>query len=207
MFAGSHPNCESMTFLVSDGQKYRSINHYLNIPLEQLAEEIAIRARKLDPRLSRLNPKKFFQRWYGRLLATQTFLPLILRALNLKALFKGKPVSGIARVVCAAIFRREPRKAFRNVTGIPNFLKVGVLPFEEYLSVENQRLANCKGVFVYEDIKDGQVKTIPVCTWFLYRKEILRTIAEKYGVAAKGPSTVAAPAWTPSALVSKAAKG
>jgi 7,8-dihydro-6-hydroxymethylpterin dimethyltransferase len=187
MFAGSHPNCESMTFLVSDGRQYRSINHYLKIPLQRLTEEVLTRARKLDRKLSRLNPKKFLDRWYGRLLTINTFLPVGLRAVNFKAIFKGNPCWGVAKVLAGPLKGERIWQSLRRVTGIPAFLRVGVLPFEEYLAVDAQRLANCKGMFAYEDVKDEKVKLIPVCTWFLYRKGVLKTIAEKYGVAPATP--------------------
>ena len=32
LLAGVHPNCESMTLLISDGKTYRGINHYLKKP-------------------------------------------------------------------------------------------------------------------------------------------------------------------------------
>jgi uncharacterized radical SAM superfamily Fe-S cluster-containing enzyme len=186
MFAGSHPNCESATFLVSDGQKYRSINHYLKIPLDRLTEEIVRRTKKLDPQLSRLNPRNFGDRWYGRLLTVKTFLPLALRGPNLRAVFKGSPLWGLARVAAGLIRGEKFWSVVPRVTGLSSFLKVGVLPFEEYLAVDAQRLVNCKGMFAYEDVKDGQIKFIPVCTWFLYRKAILKTISEKYGSARSG---------------------
>jgi uncharacterized radical SAM superfamily Fe-S cluster-containing enzyme len=183
MFAGSHPNCESMTFLVSDGQKYRSINHYLKIPLDTLAEEVIRRGQKLNERLSTLNPKKFLHRWLGRLLTLKTFLPVALRAINFHAIFRGNPCLAILKTLIAPLNGQRIWDALRQVTSIPYFLRVGVLPFEEYLAVDAQRLANCKGLFAYEDVQDGQIKFIPVCTWFLYRKAILKTIADKYGVA------------------------
>jgi len=197
MFAGSHPNCESMTFLVSDGKKYRSINHYLKIPLGELTREIIARARKLDERLDRMNPKKFLDRWCGRFLVVKTFIGIGLKAPNYRAIFRGNPLIALGKILLGTLRGERVWQALRRVTSIPSFLRVGVLPFEEYLSVDGQRLENCKGVFVYEDVKDGQVKYIPVCTWFLYRKEILRTISEKYGVA---PKTMPSTSNTPSNL-------
>ncbi len=193
MFAGSHPNCESMTFLVSDGKHYRSINHYMKIPLGDLTQEIIRRSRTLNERLGRLDPKKFFQRWYGRCLTVKTFLPIGLKAPNFRAIFRGNPLVAIGKIIVGTVRGERVWQALRRVTGIPSFLRVGVLPFEEYLSVDGQRLANCKGVFAYEDVRDGSVRYIPVCTWFLYRQEILKTIAEKYGVASP-PAKASAPA-------------
>ena len=56
LFAGVHPNCESMTLLVSDGKTYRGINHYLKRPLSELAVECAEICKQLEPQLDRLDP-------------------------------------------------------------------------------------------------------------------------------------------------------
>jgi hypothetical protein len=64
-------------------------------------------------------------------------------------------------------------------------LRVGVLPFEQYQAVESNRLANCKGAFVFEDIKTGQIKFVPTCTWFRFRQNVLQSITDKYGIASK----------------------
>ncbi len=34
-FAGVHPNCESLTFLIHDGESYRGLNHYMNKTLHR----------------------------------------------------------------------------------------------------------------------------------------------------------------------------
>jgi hypothetical protein len=54
---------------------------------------------------------------------------------------------------------------------------------EEYHSIEGARLENCPSGFVYEDPDTGEVKTIPVCAWSLYRTGIQRKIAEKHSAA------------------------
>ncbi|MHB8902198.1 MAG: radical SAM protein, partial [Thermoguttaceae bacterium] len=40
-FAGVHPNCESIAFLIADGGVYRGLNHYIHKPLQQTAKELA----------------------------------------------------------------------------------------------------------------------------------------------------------------------
>jgi hypothetical protein len=65
-------------------------------------------------------------------------------------------------------------------TTIQEVLHMLVLPFEEYHSIESARLDICPSGFAYEDPETGEIKTIPVCIWSLYRTEIQRQIAEKY---------------------------
>ncbi len=57
-FGGAHPNCESAAVLVSDGQRYWPLSHYLKMPLEEVAEQVVARCEKMDARLSRLDPQK-----------------------------------------------------------------------------------------------------------------------------------------------------
>jgi uncharacterized radical SAM superfamily Fe-S cluster-containing enzyme len=183
MFGGSHPNCESATFLVSDGQKYRSINHYLKIPISKLVEIVSARTRKLNARILRYNTEKFFDRWLARVIILKALVPFIWIAPDYNAIFKGRPVRSFVRLLAALIRGERFEYALSRISGIPRVLRVGVLPFEQYEAVESQRLANCKGAFAFEDTSDGQIKFIPTCTWFLYRQEVLKSITTKYGIA------------------------
>jgi 7,8-dihydro-6-hydroxymethylpterin dimethyltransferase len=182
MFGGAHPNCESATFLVSDGQKYRSINHYLKIPLSKLTEVVNNRTKKLNERLLRYDPEKFLDRWLARVIIVKALTPLIWISPDYNAIFKGRPIRGIMRLLLGVLKGERFEYALSRVSGIPRVLRVGVLPFEQYQAVESNRLANCKGAFVYEDTADGQIKFIPTCTWFLYRQEVLKSITAKYGI-------------------------
>lgn len=188
MFGGAHPNCESATFLVSDGQKYRSINYYLKIPLSKLAEVVGNRTKKLNERLSRYDPQKFLDRWLARVIILKTLIPLIWIAPNYHAIFKGRPIRGFMRLLVCLLKGERFEYALSRVSGLPRVLRVGVLPFEQYQAVESNRLANCKGAFVFEDTADGRIKFIPTCTWFMYRQEVLKSITAKYGVVSTSAS-------------------
>jgi len=189
MFGGSHPNCESATFLVSDGQKYRSINHYLKVPLSKLAEIVNKRTKKMNERLSRYNPEKFLDRWIARALIIKTLIPFLWIAPNYHAIFKGKPVRGILLTLWGTLKGERFEHALSRAAGVPRVLRVGVLPFEQYQAVESNRLANCKGAFAFEDIKTGQIKFIPTCTWFRFRQDVLKSITAKYGIASTTTNT------------------
>jgi uncharacterized radical SAM superfamily Fe-S cluster-containing enzyme len=183
MFGGTHPNCESATFLVSDGQKYRSVNHYMKLPLSKLMEIASTRTKKLNERISRYNPEKFLDRWLARVIIIKTLIPFIWIAPDYRAIFRGKPIRGIVRTLWGAIKGERFEYALSRVSGIPRVLRVGVLPFEQYQAVESNRLANCKGAFVFEDTKDGQIKFVPTCTWFRFRQAVLKSVTDKYGIA------------------------
>jgi hypothetical protein len=55
-----------------------------------------------------------------------------------------------------------------------------VLPFEEYHAIDGARLQNCTAGFAIEDPETGEVKTIPVCSFSLYKTDIQRKLAAKY---------------------------
>ncbi|MCX5676605.1 MAG: hypothetical protein NTX87_16515, partial [Planctomycetota bacterium] len=185
LLAGVHPNCESFTLLISDGQHYRGINHYLKVPFSQAAVNFAARARKIEPRLDNLDPKKFFQRWRGRLLCIRTFVPWALRTIDWVRLADGKPVRGLLKLLMSAVFRPQLPEGLASSRRPRRLLRLAMLPFEEQHSVDAARMENCKAVFAYEDVDDGKVKTIPACLWYPYRNPILEKISKKYGVVGK----------------------
>ena len=182
MLGGVHPDCETMTLLVSDGQNYVSINNYLKMPLSKVAGEILARARGIDARLSALNPAKFLDRWRGRLLALKTYAPLALRAISLRRVFRGNPLVVLLKMLGELIRLHRPGDVARRHLNLAIMLRVGIFPFEEYHSLDSDKLACCKAVFAYEDVDTGQIKTIPACAWNTYRNDLLHRIADKYGI-------------------------
>ncbi len=178
LLAGVHPNCESVTVLISDGKRYRGVNHYLKVPFGQAAAEFAALCRKIEPRLSRLDPGKWFQRLQGQVLCLRVFVPFALRNVRLRRAI-GNPFAMLAR----SIFKRHARhKDDAPVRRRRRMLRVAMLPFEEQHSVDAGRLENCKSVFTYEDTDTGRMQSIPACMWVPYRNGVLKKIAEKYGV-------------------------
>jgi len=185
LLAGVHPNCESFTLLISDGEHYRGINHYLKKPFSRAAVEFAALSKKIGPRLDRLDPKKFFQRQRGRLLCIRTFLPWLFRTVDFKRLADGKPVRGLLKLIFGQLFRRQLAEGPAGSRRPRRLLRVGMLPFEEQHSIDAARMENCKAVFAYEDAEDGKVKTIPACLWYPYRNPLLEKLSKKYGIAGK----------------------
>lgn len=180
LLAGVHPNCESITLLISDGKRYRGINHYLTRPFHQVAVECAALCRRLEPKLDHLDPKRFFQRLCGQALIVWTLLPWALGRIRFGRLI-GNPFSSVSGLISVRS-RRLPDSDRAVSRRARRLLRVAVLPFEEEHSIDAARLEKCKGVFAYEDADDGKVKYIPACLWYPYRNPILRKISKKYGV-------------------------
>ncbi len=188
-FGGVHPNCESATFLFSDGKQYRPPSYYFKRPIGEIAEEGVRRAKKIAPKLDRLNPDKWFQRLRARFLILRTFGGLMLRSARLDRFTRsGHPYITLVRAIGGWMLGKRLRDQLRKHTHITEVIGMVVLPFEESHSLEGDRLHMCAAGFVFEDPDTSEVKTVPVCAWCLFRDEVERKIAEKYAAAPAAPS-------------------
>jgi|WetSurMetagenome_2_1015567.scaffolds.fasta_scaffold74683_2 7,8-dihydro-6-hydroxymethylpterin dimethyltransferase len=186
LLAGVHPNCESITLLISDGQHYRSVSHYLKKSFKDVVLDMAARCKKIEPSLDRLDPTKFFQRQRGRIIIVRALLPWGLASVKFVALADGKPVRALLKLIWKGIFGKKAEGKLSRSRRPRRLLRVGMLPFEEQHSVDAARMESCKAVFAYEDPADGKVKTIPACLWYPYRNAYLKGLSEKYGVVRGG---------------------
>ena len=183
-FGGVHPNCESATYLFSDGERYHPIGSFLKEPLDELAEEFVAIAQDVDPRLARLNEKKWLDRQRGRLSVIWNFGGLLLGALDSRSILKGNRVLAGMRILGGLIMGERLKDLLRKHTNVVDMMLMVVLPFEEYHSIESARLQDCFAAFAYEDPDTGKVETLPVCIWGLYKNDIQRRIAAKYEAVA-----------------------
>ncbi len=179
LLGGVHPNCESIALLFSNGKRYVGIGHFLRKPLSQVIVKLAERCKQLEPKLSRLDPKRFWQRQRGRLTIGLKLLPWALGSIKFGKL--GLTMLSDLPALLLSPFKRlmagnDPARQRRA----RRLMRVAVLPFEEQHSVDADRMRNCKAVFAFEDVTDGSVKTIPACMWYPYRNPILEQIAKKY---------------------------
>lgn len=188
LLAGVHPNCESMTLLISDGKKYRGINHYLKVPFKKAMKEFMELCTEIEPKLKKLDPDKPWQRFKGQMLIVCKITGWAMRSISLMRATNYNPIwaflkmstSGLRNKI-AKMFHKgdKPWRRKRRV------LRIAMLPFEEQHSVDACRLENCKAVFPYEDTDTGKIETIPTCMWPPYRDQVLRKVSAKYGVVDK----------------------
>jgi len=186
-FGGVHPNCESMTVLVSDGQRYRPISHYLKRPLDEIGADAVETGKALQGKLRGFSPDKWSHRWRVRLKVVLVLRKLLKRSVNFKRLMRGNRYLRTLRIVGGLMIGRKLSDQLRRHTHAGAVLRMLVLPFEEYHSVEGARLENCAAAFAYEDPDTAEVKTIATCAWPFYRADILRKIADKYKKPAEAP--------------------
>jgi hypothetical protein len=182
MFGGVHPDCETMTILVSDGERYRSINHYLKLPLSRVVQMIVARAKRVDSRLSRLDRDRRFDRLLGQALLIWSFAPLAIRAIDFGRVFRRNPLAVTGRILFGLLRGQRAGDLARRHLNLSQLLRVAILPFEEFHSIDAIRMENCKAVFAYEDVASGEIRTVPACSWgSVYRNAILKNVAAKYG--------------------------
>ena len=187
LLAGVHPNCESVTLLISNGKYYRSISHCLKKPFSRAAVELAAVCKRIEPRLDRLDPTKRFQRLRGQLLLIVALAPWVLGTVKLARVF-GEGIADLARSLKARLSGRTAAPAGMPQRRPRRILRLAMLPFEEQHSVDAVRMESCKAVFAYEDPADGKIKTIPACLWYPYRNDILKGLSAKYGVVGRPAS-------------------
>ena len=186
-FGGVHPNCESLTLLFSDGERYHALSHYMRRSAYDVAEEAVGIAERIGPRLERLDRATWLGRWRGRLAIAWAFGGLLRRAVHWRHVLRGSRVLAVLRILGGLAVGRKAKDVFRRHTQVHDALRMIVLPFEEYHSIDGARLLNCTAGFVFEDPDTGEVRTIPVCAFSLYKTEIQRKIAEKYNKRSTEP--------------------
>ena len=187
-FGGVHPNCESMTAFLSDGERYRPVSHFLKRPLEECVAELLDLVEELRPRLERLDPARWLDRWRGRLLVARKLLGPLRRSLDTRRIVGGNRFVAILKILFGLARGKKAKDLLRTHTRIEAALRMIVLPFEEYHSIDSARLQNCTAGFAFEDPDTGEAKVVPVCAFSLYKNDIQRKLAEKYGGRTASPT-------------------
>jgi uncharacterized radical SAM superfamily Fe-S cluster-containing enzyme len=182
-FGGVHPNCESMTLLVSDGERYRPLRSFTRRSMNEVLAQLVDRALELEPFLSRLDTRDPLQRGLGILRVVGAVGPAVAGLVDLRKVLRGNPLLACVRVLLGIAAGQKPKESLRANSPLREVLHMVVLPFEEYHSVESERLCHCKAAFAYVDPTTDCVGLVPVCAWSLHQKTVLRSIAEKYGGA------------------------
>jgi uncharacterized radical SAM superfamily Fe-S cluster-containing enzyme len=179
-FSKVHPNCESGTVLISDGERFRPPSYYLKRPFAELADDLVGRALKLNRRLEKLDPNRPWQRFRGRLMAIRTLGWPFLRSLDFRKVLKGSRFWTPLRILWDMLRGRRFKQILREHTNVQETVEVTILPFEEPHSLESERMERCGAMFVYLDPDTAEVHTVPFCIWCLYRHDTMRRIADHY---------------------------
>jgi MoaA/NifB/PqqE/SkfB family radical SAM enzyme len=183
-FGGAHPNCESVSIMVSDGEKYNPLSAYLKGSFHDFARE----AMELDRGMAEKLKNSWIVRAFGRkgqqFIVGKALLSLIRRSLDMKAVFGDSHRRKALRVVWGMIRGKRLKDLLRKHSRLHGILRLIVLPFEEKECLEAERLVDCPAAFAYEDPDSRQVCFMPVCAWVLHKNAILRQTSENYGSSA-----------------------
>ncbi len=184
-FGGAHPNCESVTAMISDGTAYAPLTKYLTRPLDDVIADVLA----LDQRMGAELPRSLLGRLFGRKGRQAVYARALYRlarsSVNLPAVFGGAGAGKVAKIVWGLLQGRKLKHLLRQHTRVHGFLRVIVLPFEEKECVEAARLVDCPAQFAYEHPVTKEVRLMPVCSWVIHKNPILRETAARYGVDAR----------------------
>jgi len=174
-FVGVHPNCESITILVSDGERFLPISRFLRKGLFGLVGEL----RRVSARI----PVEGRFGLGRRLRIWASLARIVLTHLDFAAAAGRRwPAAAFPwlAVLAKVVFGRKLKDALRAHTRLQGILQIIILPFEDYDTCETVRLRMCTSCFVYPTGRDGEIKYVPVCAWEKHKKRAMREIAEVF---------------------------
>ncbi len=190
-FIGAHPNCESFYMLVSDGEKYAPVADFMKSPIGdvvkamfEVEKRVAARRQRLQSglfgrTLAKIGLRNFYERMATRLALVRAGRGHV----RMTRMVKGKGIGKVRHALAMAFalaLGKAGSKTFERHSTTQTPLQIIILPFEDRFVLESERLERCPNAFAYVDPADGEVKTIPVCTWPRHKKKVLRQIADAY---------------------------
>jgi MoaA/NifB/PqqE/SkfB family radical SAM enzyme len=176
---GSHPNCESATLLISDGQRYYSISRYLRVPLSELLVRLRTLDRELVARGNEL-PEHGLPRLFFDVQALFSVLRLMASAVNLSTLFGKRAIRAGMMAVIDLLRGRKIDRILKERTQCRNILTLLTIPYEDAGGLEDARLKDCPAVFAYEDTDTGRIRTTAFCSWQTVKDDVCRKIQARY---------------------------
>lgn len=176
---GSHPNCESATLLVSDGERYLPISSYLKSTLSGLLVEL----RRLDTELASKSAKipiSGLRRMVFDLSTFATLMNVLRKNLDLDRIFGGSKLHGVVSAVADLLRGRKIDAILKERTNFKHVLTLLTIPYEDKGGLEDARLKDCPAVFAYEDVDTGRIKTTAFCSWQTIKDDVCRKIQAHY---------------------------
>ena len=184
-FAGAHPNCESVAFLVSDGEEYVPVTNYLKggslfAAVGELVDRDAALGRRMERVHKGMLGKLGLAGLVGRALSLKAIAGTLWKHANRREIFGEHAWLKMAKISFGLLAGRKAKRVLRRNTRLQRVLRVVILPFEEPRTLDSAKLKRCPAAFAYEDPDTREVRTMPACAWGLYKNDILRRIMENY---------------------------
>jgi uncharacterized radical SAM superfamily Fe-S cluster-containing enzyme len=177
-FGGAHPNCESVSVLISDGKKYSPPSRFLKTPMDEAIRDLLI----LDKAMREKFQKCASSLRKRRLIYGLRMYKFLKQHVNLHEVFGGSPLLGCLKIMMGLIAGTKAKVLLRQHTRLHGILRIIILPFEEKECVEAARLVDCPAAFAYEHPGTKEIRFMPVCSWSIHKNDMLRATSETYGV-------------------------
>jgi uncharacterized radical SAM superfamily Fe-S cluster-containing enzyme len=192
-FAGAHPNCESIAFLISNGKEYVPVSDYLKgRSLYEALEKWVARDEALGRRMERtergIAGRIGLARFIGRARSLKEIAATLHESADTRAIFGKHPAWKTFKMALGVLVGRKPKVVLRANSRLQKVLRIVVLPFEEPRTMDSSHLKRCPAGFAYLDPATGEPRTMPVCSWGIYKNDIMRRIMERYPPAREEPA-------------------
>ena len=190
-FGKAHPNCEIVTKLFSDGERFQPLSKYIKQPLLEVFGKLRESDNQIGQRLD-----KFEKSIMGRLLGAiglqkplskgyffLSILKVIRQHTDLDELFGPGRKRKIRKILWGLLTGKKLNSLLAEHSRLGESLTMIVLPFEDHKGLESSRLKRCPAAFAYEHPLTKEVRWMSACAWTTHKNNILKATAENYGSA------------------------
>jgi uncharacterized radical SAM superfamily Fe-S cluster-containing enzyme len=181
-FGGAHPNCESVSAMISDGNKYQPLTKFLKNPQDEILLEAIKLDEKMGMKLKHSAIAKVFGKSGKKIILGVAILKFLKKNVNFQEVFGDRTKSKLLKIAWGLLRGERLKNLLRKYTKCRSLLRLMVLPFEDLENVESDRLVDCPTSFAYEHPITGEIRLMPVCAWVIYKNDILRKTANNYGI-------------------------
>jgi hypothetical protein len=174
-FLGVHPNCESITVLISDGEKFHPISAFLKHGLFAVVDDLRKASMKITASGCSERMLKF------RSIAA--LLGALFRHFDFGAAVGKRGMGALfawMRILGKALTGKRLKDVVRAETKLKQALQVMILPFEDYDTTEGTRLKMCTSTFVYPEGPNNEIRYVPVCAWERHKKVLMKHVAQRF---------------------------
>ena len=86
----------------------------------------------------------------------------------------------LLKILGSSIIGKKSSDIFREHTKLKHSLQIIIIPFEDKMNLESERLEQCTGHFAYVDPVTDKVQTVPTCAWPLFKHDMMKSIMDSY---------------------------
>ena len=173
-FVGVHPNCESVTWFVENGEGYVPVSRYLKGSIYDLA----LALRDLDRRIAaRGGIAHAVESPAGAAWIDRGRSPPVAHRRDTQG--EGDRQAGTYGGGCVGAGNPQAGRVKRH-TRVQGLLQIVVLPFEDKENIETDRLERCATAFAHWDPELDRVNFVPTCSWALFKTQVMKKIVDYY---------------------------